>query len=39
LLRDGTGETATMPIFTASPFWSRKIRLAVLTLATFMALC
>jgi hypothetical protein len=28
-----------MPIFTASPFWSRKIRLAVLTLATFVALC
>jgi hypothetical protein len=25
--------------FTASPFWSRKVRLAVLTLATFVALC
>ena len=25
--------------FTASPFWSRKVRLAILTLATFMALC
>jgi hypothetical protein len=23
----------------ASPFWSRKVRLAILTLATFMALC
>ena len=23
----------------SSPFWSRKVRLAVLTLATFMALC
>jgi len=28
-----------MLTFTITPFWSRKVRLAVLTLATFIALC
>ena len=39
LLRRGSGVVAAMLNFTASPFWSRKVRLAVLTLATFIALC
>ena len=34
-----SGVVAAMMNFTASPFWSRKVRLAVLTLATFIALC
>jgi hypothetical protein len=28
-----------MPMFSVPPLWSRKVRLAVLTLATFVALC
>jgi hypothetical protein len=28
-----------MPNFSTSPFWNRKLRLAILTLATFIALC
>jgi len=28
-----------MPTFSTSRFWNRKLRLAVLTLATFIALC
>ena len=39
LLRGGSGVIAAMMLFNASPFWNRKVRLAVLTLATFIALC
>ena len=39
MLRRGAGVVAPMINFNASPFWSRKVRLAVLTLATFIALC
>jgi hypothetical protein len=30
---------AAMPTFSTSRFWNRKLRLAMLTLATFIALC
>jgi hypothetical protein len=39
LLSQGRGALPAMLTFTITPFWSRKVRLAVLTLATFIALC
>ena len=39
LLSHGRGVVSPMPNFSTSPFWNRKLRLAVLTLATFIALC
>ena len=39
LLRGGRGVVAAMLTLSTSPFWNRKLRLAILTLATFAALC